>query len=151
MLLPAARSKTILLNKNAGFVRTAARFLLRIACLAVVLIAIYPDEIKAQEPTPDDDEVVKVNTDLLVYPIRVRDKRRPAAGSLTERDLTLKDDDLVCHLDHQVAGEWRIAEIAGGAIGRGSHLNIEWPLAASGRRHHDAPAFDLDQYVTAIR
>ena len=95
MQLPAARSKTILLNKNAGFVRTAARFLLRIACVAVALIALYPIELQAQEPTKDDDEVVKINTDLLVYPIRVRDKRRPAASSLTERDLTLKDDDQV--------------------------------------------------------
>ena len=94
MQLPAARSKTILSNKNAGLVRTAVRFLLRIACVAVFLIALCPIELQAQEPT-GDDEVVKVNTDLLVYPIRVRDKRRPAASSLTERDLTLKDDDHV--------------------------------------------------------
>ena len=95
MQLPAARSKPILSIKNAGFVRTAAPFLLRIACVAVVLIAFCPIELRAQEPTTDDDEVVKVNTDLLVYPIRVRDKRRPAASSLTERDLTLKDADHV--------------------------------------------------------
>jgi Ca-activated chloride channel family protein len=95
MQLPAARSKTILSNKNAGFVRTAARLLFRIACVAALLIALYPLKLQAQEPTPDDDEVVKVNTDLLVYPIRVRDKRKPAASSLAERDLTLKDDDHV--------------------------------------------------------
>jgi Ca-activated chloride channel family protein len=95
MQLPAARSKTILSNKNAGFVRTAARFSLRIAWVAVFLIALWPSGLLAQEPTTDDDEVVKVNTDLLVYPIRVRDKRRPAASSLTDRDLTLKDDDHV--------------------------------------------------------
>ena len=95
MQLPAARSKPILSIKNAGFVRTAVRFLLRIACVAVVLIAFCPIELRAQEPTTDDDEVVKVNTDLLVYPIRVRDKRRTAASSLTERDLTLKDADHV--------------------------------------------------------
>ncbi|MGH9929882.1 MAG: VWA domain-containing protein [Pyrinomonadaceae bacterium] len=41
---------------------------------------------------------MKVSTDLLVYPIRVRDKRRPAASSLTERDLALKDG------DHATAG-----------------------------------------------
>jgi Ca-activated chloride channel family protein len=95
MQLPAARLRTILSNKTAGFVRTTARFLLRTACVAVVFIALCPIELQAQEPKTDDDEVVKVNTDLLVYPIRVRDKRATAAGSLTERDLTLKDDDHV--------------------------------------------------------
>lgn len=95
MQLPAARSKPILSTKNVGFVRTGVRFLLRIACVALVLMAFCPIELQAQEPTTDDDEVVKVNTDLLVYPIRVRDKRRPASSSLTERDLTLKDADHV--------------------------------------------------------
>ena len=94
MQLPAARLRTILSNKTAGFVRTTARFLLRTACVALVFIALCPIELQAQEPKTDD-EVIKVNTDLLVYPIRVRDKRASAAGSLTERDLTLKDDDHV--------------------------------------------------------
>jgi Ca-activated chloride channel family protein len=95
MQLPAARSKTILSTKNPGFVRITARFLLRIVWVAVILIAPSPVDLQAQEPTCDDEEVVKVNTDLLVYPIRIRDKRRPPASSLTERDLTLKDDDHV--------------------------------------------------------
>ena len=95
MQLPAARSKPILSNKNAGFLRTTARFLLGIVCVAVVLNALSPIKVPAQEPGTDDDEVVKVNTDLLVYPVWVRDKRSPATGSLTERDLTLKDDDHV--------------------------------------------------------
>jgi len=95
MQLPAARLRTILSNQNVGFVRTAARFLVGVACVAVILIALCPIELQAQEPKTDDDEVVKVNTDLLVYPIRVRDKRMPAAGSLSEHDLTLKDDDHV--------------------------------------------------------
>ncbi|MGH9873706.1 MAG: VWA domain-containing protein [Pyrinomonadaceae bacterium] len=64
-------------------------------CVAVVLIGPLPSELQAQEPTTDDDEVVKVSTDLLVYPIRVRDKRKPAGSLLTERDLTLNDADHV--------------------------------------------------------
>src|SRR5258705_12882555 len=100
MQLPAARSRTILSTKNAGFVRIAARFFRRIVCVAVVLIALHPVEPQAQEPTTGDDEVVKVNTDLLVYPIRVRDKRRPAASALTERDLTINDG------DHATAGRY---------------------------------------------
>jgi Ca-activated chloride channel homolog len=46
----------------------------------------------AQEPTPDD-EVLKVSTDLLLFPIRIRDRQKQAVTTLTERDLTLKDSD----------------------------------------------------------
>ena len=61
----------------------------------MLFIALCPPRLQAQEPTNDDDEVVKVNTNLLVYSIRVRDKRKPAASLSAERDLTLKDDDHV--------------------------------------------------------
>lgn len=95
MLLLAAGSKTILSTKNAGYVRLAARFSLRVVCVAFVFIGPIAGKLKAQEPTTGDDEVIKVTTDLLVYPIRVRDKRKQAARSLTERDLTLIDADKV--------------------------------------------------------
>jgi VWFA-related protein len=48
----------------------------------------------AQQQPPDDD-VLRFNTDLLLFPIRIRDKRGQAVTSLTERDLTLKDEDRV--------------------------------------------------------
>lgn len=95
MLLPSARSKTLLSSRNALVVRVATRFLLRIVGAATVIVALLPVELQAQEPTTGEDDVVKVSTDLLVCPIRVRDKRRPSATVLTERDLTLKDDDHV--------------------------------------------------------
>ena len=109
MQLLAARSRTILSTKNAGFVRVTARFLQRIVCVAVVLVALHPVDPQAQEPTIGDDEVVKVNTDLLVYPIRVRDKRRPVASSLTERDLTINDDDHVTAGRYLYPGADRVA------------------------------------------
>jgi Ca-activated chloride channel family protein len=37
--------------------------------------------------------VVRVNTDLLLFPIRIRDKKGQALAGLTEADLTLKDQD----------------------------------------------------------
>jgi len=40
-----------------------------------------------------DDDVVRVNTDLLLFPIRIRDKKGQAVAGLTEADLTLKDQD----------------------------------------------------------
>lgn len=88
MLLRAAISKSILFKLNR-LSRSLARFLLALACALTTVCIIH-----AQEPiTPDD--VVKVDTKLLVYPIRVRDKRGSAATVLTDRDLTLKDDDHV--------------------------------------------------------
>ena len=50
----------------------------------------------AQEPaTPAEEEVVRVNTELLLFPVRIRDKRGQAKTTLTERDLSLKDKDHV--------------------------------------------------------
>jgi Ca-activated chloride channel family protein len=48
----------------------------------------------AQEPWLDD-EVVRVSTDLLLFPIRIRDKRSQAASPLNETDLVLRDQDHV--------------------------------------------------------
>ena len=65
--------------------RTSA--LLICACVSVSLV-------HAQQET-NDDEVVKVNTDLRVFPIRVKDKRKAATAKLTELDLSLNDPDRV--------------------------------------------------------
>lgn len=94
MLLPAARSTTIPSTEYAVSMRVCLkRFsVLVCACVATVVIACVP--LRAQEPITTD-EVVKVKTDLFVIPIRVRDKRGAAAASLSEQDLTLKDQDHV--------------------------------------------------------
>ena len=50
----------------------------------------------AQTPAPSPDEdVVRVSTDLLLFPIRIRDKHGQAVPGLTEADLSLKDQDKV--------------------------------------------------------
>ena len=110
MLLPAARAKTLLSKKNIGFLRVAARFPLRIilALVVVVVAGLLQGAPQAQQQATSDDEVVKVSTDLLVYPIRVRDRRKPAS-SLSERDLTLKDDDHVTSGLYLYAGADRVS------------------------------------------
>ncbi|MEP6719777.1 MAG: VWA domain-containing protein [bacterium] len=60
--------------------------------LGCVLAIVCLPNAKAQEPDPAD-EVVRVDTHLVVLPIRVRDKRGQAVAGLTQNDLTLKDDD----------------------------------------------------------
>jgi VWFA-related protein len=67
------------------------------ACLLslfVIVATTLPALSFAQEPSVDD-EVLRVNTDLLLFPIRIRDKRGKTVTSLTEPDLTLKDVDRV--------------------------------------------------------
>jgi Ca-activated chloride channel family protein len=95
MLLPAARSITILATEYAVFLRAFRRRSLAIVCAAIVMALLPCGQLRAQEPTVSDDEVLKVKTDLFVIPIRVKDKRAAAANSITERDLGLKDPDHV--------------------------------------------------------
>jgi VWFA-related protein len=61
-------------------------------CALVIFTASSP--IFAQEPS-NDDEVLKFNTELLVFPIRVRGKNKQPVETLHERDLVLKDQDAV--------------------------------------------------------
>jgi Ca-activated chloride channel family protein len=94
MLLPAATLNTILSTRSALFVLSCARPWFRPSCVLLALIAFPTIHLQAQESRTDDD-VVRVNTDLFVIPIRVKDKRGQAATTLTERDLVLKDEDHV--------------------------------------------------------
>ncbi|HSL53627.1 MAG TPA: VWA domain-containing protein [Pyrinomonadaceae bacterium] len=47
------------------------------------------------QQTGDDEDVIRVNTDLLLFPVRIRDKKGLAVPGLTEQDLSLKDEDQV--------------------------------------------------------
>ena len=80
------------------FFRIAERLMLRFAVLipflACLAVAVNPTTALAQQST-DEDEVVRVNTDLLLFPVRIRDKKGQAITGLTEQDLSLKDQDQV--------------------------------------------------------
>ena len=72
-----------------------------------LLLTLFPITALGQEPE-SADEVVRVNTELLLFPIRVRDKRKPEQ-KLTEADLTLKDEDRVTNGVYFSAGADRLA------------------------------------------
>src|SRR5215204_3276371 len=80
------------------FFRLAERFLLRFATFLPLLVCLYvaaePTAVPAQQ-ADDDEDVVRVNTDLLLFPVRIRDKKGQAITGLTEQDLLLKDQDQV--------------------------------------------------------
>ena len=63
-------------------------------CLITLLLPGSVTTTVAQQ-SADDEEVVRVNTDLLLFPIRIRDKKGQAIAGLTEQDLALKDQDQV--------------------------------------------------------
>jgi Ca-activated chloride channel family protein len=73
-------------------------YYLRVAvlCLICGLVAstILTPNIAAQTST-DEDDVLRVSTELLLFPIRIRDKHGQAVPGLTESDLALKDKDNV--------------------------------------------------------
>ena len=79
------------------FFRLVERLLLSFATilsLLVCLSVVHTTTALAQQ-TGDDEDVIRVNTDLLLFPVRIRDKKGQAVAGLTEQDLSLKDQDQV--------------------------------------------------------
>jgi hypothetical protein len=79
------------------FFRLAERLLFRCAALVSLLVCLCistPLAVFAQQ-TVDDDDVIRVSTDLLLFPVRIRNKKGQAVAGLTDQDLLLKDQDQV--------------------------------------------------------
>ncbi len=62
-------------------------------CFSACLLLGFQTTTRAQQA--NDDDVVRVNTDLLLFPIRIRDKKGQAVAGLTDQDVALKDQDQV--------------------------------------------------------
>src|SRR5215211_8976538 len=80
------------------FFRLAERLSLRLTVFLPLLVCFYAaaNPITAlSQQTADDEDVIRVNTDLLLFPVRIRDKKGQAVTGLTEQDLSLKDQDQV--------------------------------------------------------
>jgi Ca-activated chloride channel family protein len=65
----------------------------------------------AQDPPVTDDEVLRVSTDLLLFPARVRGKNGKPSKGLTEKELALKDPDAVISSLYFSAGVDRVAMV----------------------------------------
>ncbi|MGH9905411.1 MAG: hypothetical protein ACRD8U_07495, partial [Pyrinomonadaceae bacterium] len=63
-------------------------------CILVGSAVFIPVRLLAQTPTAEED-VLRVSTELFLFPVRIRDKRGQAVPGLTENDLTLKDKDKI--------------------------------------------------------
>jgi Ca-activated chloride channel homolog len=82
----------------------------RLAVIVLVLtwLTPAPSQTKSQNLS-DDDDIVRVTTDLLLFPIRVRDAKGRAVAGLTEKDLRLEDKDQVTSGIYFVGGVDRVA------------------------------------------
>ena len=93
------------------FFRLAEKPLLRLTVLLPLLACFFVaanfHTVIAQEPT--DDDVIRVNTDLLLFPVRIRDKKGLAVSGLTDQDLLLKDEDQVTTGVYFTPGADRVA------------------------------------------
>lgn len=98
MLLPAATRRKNLPTLRAVCVlpRIHQPFISFIVFICSLLIFCFwqPVDSLAQDPKPDDD-VIRVSTDLLLFPIRIRDKGEQMVKGLTENELSLEDKDRV--------------------------------------------------------
>jgi VWFA-related protein len=84
-------------------------FRIAFACLFVCLFFfVQPVTALAQDP-PEEIDVVSVTTDLLLFPVRIRDKKGQAVAGLTEQDLNLKDQDKVTTGMYFAPGADRVA------------------------------------------
>lgn len=95
---------------RAFFHLTEGLVLPRVSLVSLLICLCFPalGAVRAQDP-PDDVEVVRVSTDLLLFPIRIRDKKGRAVAGLTEQDLTLKDEDKVTTGVYFAPGADRVA------------------------------------------
>lgn len=94
MLVPAKSFKPT--SRALSPARLGFPPLVYVFLISSLLVAFsYRSSAFAQDLPGADEEVVKVNTDLLLFPVRIRDKHGKIATTLTERDLSLKDKDRV--------------------------------------------------------
>src|ERR1044072_7745804 len=78
--------------RQNSFRKYASRPVIISLLLAIVCLS---SPATSAQTTQDEDEVLSVTTDLLLFPARIKDKQSNKRAALTEKDLSLKDDDRV--------------------------------------------------------
>ncbi len=93
LVRPETRHKN-LPKRDSVCLHSLDKYLGLFSCILLAIAASLPVESLAQD-TSENDDVISVSTDLLLFPIRIRDKRGQAVKGLEQSDLTLKDKDQV--------------------------------------------------------
>ncbi len=92
--MPSKTRNTGLLTQNPVSPPSPLRSLILFSFTLLAIAASLPVEASGQD-TSDNDDVMRVSTDLLLFPIRIRDKRGQSVRGLEQSDLALKDKDQV--------------------------------------------------------
>ncbi|MDQ1590607.1 MAG: Ca-activated chloride channel [Pyrinomonadaceae bacterium] len=91
----------------------AARSKFLFSLLAPILVLLLCPGVRAQTPqptdAPEDDEVLRVNTDLITVPVVVTDARGKRFANLTLSDFEVRDGGRPVKLDYFSAGTDRVA------------------------------------------
>lgn len=90
---PEARSN--LSRTSVPFRISALRIFACYLLLCLVGRGVGPQAIAQVQDPVNDEDIVRVSTDLLLFPIRIKDKRGQPVPGLTETDVSLKDPDKV--------------------------------------------------------
>ena len=79
--------------------------------LLLLLLCLSPLYAQTNPPADQvgDDDIVRVSTDLLIFPIRVKDSKGQAVAGLTEKDLRIDDKDRAISSLYLVEGVDRVA------------------------------------------
>src|SRR6266446_10304448 len=111
MLAPAAtRSKNLPTSRAVCLIprpRQPFSFVVFL-CTLLAVFFLQPVKLFAQDSKTEDD-VVRVTTDLLLFPIRIKNKQGQAVQGLTENDLSLDDKDRVTTSLYFAPGADRVA------------------------------------------
>lgn len=99
--------KSKVLRERFKVLSVAASSLLRAAILLSVSLLLVQAHASAQEPQEVD--VLRVTTDLIVFPVRVVDKQRRSVLNLTATDFAIKDEDGITSAPYFAAGTGRVA------------------------------------------
>jgi Ca-activated chloride channel family protein len=108
MLLPSETRDKNLKTQASVCLQPARRSLAVFSCTLLVITVLLPVKSLAQDNS-DNDDVISVSTDLLLFPIRIRDKRGQAVKGLEQSDLALKDKDQVTAGLYFASGADRVA------------------------------------------
>jgi VWFA-related protein len=92
----------------ARLLRWHFAFCLALLVSSSILPLFYETTTLAQEP---DVDVLRVSTDLVVFPVRVADKNRQSVLNLTQQDFAFKDEDKVITSPYFAAGAERVAMV----------------------------------------